>query len=244
MIPDEFVKQLYSEGNKLLKNLDPDETPRTQIYRGINPFRIDCMRHMTVFTRFNVIPKLCFSCYKVMIEPQTVMQLFKLMVIFHELKPPNDNARKCMVECREYASGAYKGYIYCSSIEEGEEVKNWIQELVSEQISRDIPVTLKRGCSEYALSYPEYAQVGQPDRAMTYKEEWRQYEELVDKDYKFETQATTFNQASYSFSDAKVMLAWLKYAAAIGDQSYLGISGKTLPVWENLNRPVIPPKHS
>jgi hypothetical protein len=239
MIPDEFVKQLFSKGNNLLKQLDPDETLPTQIYRGMNPFSIDCMRHMTVFTRFNVIPKSCFSCYKVMIEPQTVMQLFKLMVIFHELKPPNDNARKCMVECRKHVSGAYKGYIYCSSIEEAEQVKEWVQRLVSEQISRDIPVTLKRGCSEYALSYPEYAQIGQDATPMMYREEWREYEELVDKDFVFETQPTTFNRSEYSFSDAKIMLAWLKYAAMIGDQSYLGITGESLPVSGKLNCPAI-----
>ena len=229
MIPDEFVQQLYSKGNKLLKNLDPDEALPTQIYRGINPFRIDCMRHLTVFSRYNAIPKYCFSCYKVTVEPQTVMELFKLMVIFHELKPPNDNARKCMVECREYATGAYKGFIYCSSVEEGEETKKWVQELVSEQISINIPVDLKRGCSEYALSYPEYAQVRQDESTMKYKEEWHKYEELVDKDFIFEKQRTTFNQSSYSFSDAKVMLAWLKYAEKRGDLSYMKIAGESFP---------------
>ena len=230
MIPDEFVKQLYSKGKQLLINLGPDETLPTQLFRGVNPFSVDCMRHMTVFSRFNVIPKSCFSCYKVLIEPQTVMQLFKLMVIFHELKPPNNNARKCMVECREHLSGAYKGYIYCSSIKEGEAVKKWIQQLVSEQISGDIPVTLKRGCSEYALSYPEYAQIRQDVTPMKYREEWHEYEEIVDKDFVFEIQRATFNQSSYTASDAKVMLAWLRYAEKKGDRSYLRISCEDMPL--------------
>lgn len=238
MIPDEYIKQLFSNGNELLReHLDPDEVLPTQFIRGVNPFQIECMRHMTVFTRFNAIPRLCFDCYKVTIELQTVMELFKLMIIFENLKLPDDNARKCMVECREQIPGSYKGFIYCSNTEQGELIKNWIHKVVSEEISDNIQVTLKRGCSEYALSYPEYAKMGHDKPAMQYNEDWQQYEDLVDKDFNFEPQPATFNQPSYNFHDAKVMLGWLKYAATIGDQSYLNISSEPLSRWENLNRP-------
>lgn len=244
MIPDEYVKDLFSNGNKLLlKHLDPDEILRTQMYRGVlltdlQNQRHDCMRHMTVFNRFKVIPKNCFSCYKVSIEPRTVVELFKLMVIFEGIKLPNDNTRKCMVECRELISGAYKGFIYCVSVDEGVAIAKWIHQIVSVEISTKIPVTLKRGCSEYALVYPEYAQIEQGPTAMEYKEEWQQYEDIVDKDYIVEqSQVTSFNHPSYNIHDAKVMLAWLKYAATIGDLSYLKISGEILVPWDDIKRP-------
>lgn len=238
MIPDEYIKELFLNGNNLLReHLDPEETLPTQFFRGINPFHVDCMRHMTIFTEFNVIPKFCFSCYKVSIEPRTVMELFKIMVFFENLKLPDDNCRKCMVECRDHVSGAYKGLIYCSSIKEGEEIKKWAQQIISNEISNKIQVTLKRGCSEYGLSYPEYAQMSPIIKPMEYKEEWQQYEKIVDKDFNFQPQPTTFNHPSYNFNDAKVMLAWLRYAAAIGDESYLKISDESLIPLENVKRP-------
>jgi len=238
MIPDEFVAHLYSKANQLLiDNLDSKEILRTQFFRGLNPFTVDCIRHITIFNELNIIPKRCFSCYKVSIQPRTVVELFKLMVIFGELKPPEDNARKCMVECRQKIAGTYKGLIYCSSIDEAEDVKDWIEKLVSEEISNDITVSIKRGCSEYAAYYPEYAQIDQDIPVMQYNEEWQKHEALFDKDYIFETQPVSFNQTSYNLNDAKVMLAWLRYAATIGDMSYLKITGKTLEPYSEYKRP-------
>ncbi len=242
MIPDEYVKQLFLNGNELLlEQLDPDETLPTQFFRGVNPFHVDCMRHMAIFTRFNVIPKFCFNCYKVTIEPATVVELFKLMVFFEKLKLPNDNARKCMAETREHVSGVYKGLIYCSTLDEGEQIKKLVKIGITEEISNTISVTLKRGCSEYALSYPQYAQISPIIKPMEYNEEWQQYEKIADQDFDFKPQPTTFNHPAFNLHDAKVMLGWLKYAATIGDPSYLKISGKTLSPWKNLKRPALFP---
>jgi len=238
MITDEYVKELFTNGNKLLaQNINPEDSLPTQFFRGVNPFRVDCMRHMTVFTRFNAIPKFCFNCYKVSIDIQTVVDLFKLMVFFEKVKLPNDNARKCMVECREHVPGSYKGFIYCSDPEEGEGIKTWLQSILSEEISRDIEVKLKRGCSEYAIAYPDYAIISKVRIPMKYKEEWRQYEAIVDENCNFVEQPKTFNQPAYTYNDARVMLAWLKYAAAIGDNSYLDISNEILTPLEGINRP-------
>ena len=244
MIPDDYVKQLFANANKLLlEHLDPDEVLPKQLYRGVLLTDLqnqphDCMRHITVFNKFNIIPRNCFNCYKVLIEPRTVMELFKLLVIFDNIKFSADNTRKCMVECREEISGAYKGFIYCLNPKEGEEIAGWMSQVVSEEISNKIPVTLKRGCSEYALVYPEYAQIRNTEEIMEYKEEWQQYEDMVDKDYIADkNKVKTFNKPAYTLNEAKIMLAWLKYAATIGDLSYLEITGETLTSWDNLKRP-------
>jgi hypothetical protein len=244
MIPDEYVKQLFSNGNKLLlEHLDSDETLPTQLYRGalltdLQNQPHSCMRHITVFNKYQIIPKNCFNCYKILIEPRTVMELFKLLVIFDNINLAADNTRKCMVECRKEISGAYKGFIYCVNLEEGETIAKWIHQIVSEEISDKISVTLKRGCSEYALVYPEYAQIGKGAKIMQYKEEWQQCEKMVDVEFIVEeNKISTFNKPAYTLTEAKIMLAWLKYAATIGDQSYLKISGETLTPWNNLSRP-------
>jgi hypothetical protein len=247
MISDEDVKRLFQNGQAILaKHGDRNKPLYTQFYRGIrahsweNQHPGSCERHMSVFDMFNIIPKYCFNCYKVLIEPRTVVELFKLMVVFEKLELPNDNTRKCIVECREQVSGTYRGFIYCKGIEEGNEILKMVQKVISEEISKKIPVTLKRGCSEYALAYPEYARIGQGTVAMEYKEEWQECEDLADKKLPVNTQppvSNTYNRPAYTLQDAQVMLAWLKYAATIGDLSYLKISNCILQPFQNVKRP-------
>lgn len=247
MISDEDVKQLFQNAWRTkTKGLDLNKPLPDQFFRGVgpgmweNPHPGGCTRHLMVFDRFNIIPRYCFNCYKVLIEPRTVVELFKLMMVFEKLDLPNDNTRKCMVECREKISGTYKGLIYCRGIEEGNAVHKIVREVVTEEISGKIPVTLKRGCSEYALSYPEYAQTKQGATAMSYKEEWQEYEDIADKQMIIDIDPAaknyTFNSPTYTSEDAHIMLTWLKYAATIGDKSYLKISWRLQP-FPNIKRP-------
>jgi len=247
VISDEDLRLLFMTGlNNLNEHGDRNKPLPTQFHRGIGLYAWEnqhpggCDRHMSVFNKFNIIPKYCFNCYKVLIEPRTVVELFKLMVIFEKLVLPNDNTRKCIVETREQISGAYKGFIYCRGTEEGNEILKIVQKVVSKEISEKIPVTIKRGCSEYPVAYPEYAQVGQGAAVMEYKEEWQKYENLADQELTVNVQPSvseTYNQSSYTLQDAQIMLAWLIYAATIGDLSYLRISGQTLQPFQKLKRP-------
>lgn len=246
MISDDDVKRLFWNGRSILaKHWNPNEPLQTQFYRGIGPHIWKnqhpggCRRHMAIFNNFNIIPKYCFSCYKILIVPRTVVELFKLMVVFEKLELPDDNSRKCMVECREQVSGAYKGFIYCRSVEEGKEIIKLVQKAVTENISKNISITLKRGCSEFALTYPEYAKTSQDTAVMTYKEEWHETEELADKKLDINTPlpaSDTYNQPGYTSRDARIMLAWLKYAATIGDLSYLKISDQPLHPIQDVKR--------
>jgi len=247
MISDEDVKRLFKNGRTILaKHSNPNTLLPTQFHRGVGLHAWEgqhpggCERHMSVFDRFNIIPEYCFNCYKVSFEPRTVVELFKLMVVFEKLKLPNDNTRKCIVETRQQVSGAYKGFIYCRGIEEGKKILKIAKKVVSEEIPKRIPITLKRGCSEYSLAYPEFAQMRQGMADMEYKEEWRSYEALFDQDSIVNTKLTmsdTHNNPAYTLQDAQIMLAWLKYAATIGDISYLKISGLVLQPFLNLKRP-------
>lgn len=247
MISDEDVKRLYQIGQRNLANSrDSDEPLESQFYRGVgshfwkNQHPGSCERHMSIFNRFNIIPQYCFNCYKVFIEPRTVVELFKLMMVFQGLQLVNDNTRKCIVELREQVSGAYKGFVYCTGIDEGKEILKMIQGVVSEQITEKIPVTLKRGCSEYALAYPDYSPTEPGARAMEYNNDWKIYEDRADKEGVLDTNSSvikTYNQPSYTLHDARIMFAWLSYAAMIGDLSYLEISDRELPTTSNVKRP-------
>lgn len=246
MISDEDVKQLFRDTWRIQsRHWDRSKPLCTQFYRGVgshsweNQHPGNCQRHVSVYSKFKVIPRYCFECYKIVIEPRTVMELFKLMMVFDKIELPNDNTRKCIVERRKEVSGTYKGLIYCRGLEEGKEILKVIQAMMSEEISEKIPATLKRGCSEYARTYPEYAQVGQGAAAMEYQEEWQEYEDLVDRELVINTQLSlndTYNSLVYTPQDAQVMLVWLKYAATIGDTSYRKICWALQP-FPDLDRP-------
>lgn len=253
MITDETVRQLFQSCQKHIpRNYWRDDALHTsQFFRGITP-RLwknsppgHCRRHKLVFNTFNIIPKFCFDCYKVAIAPRNVIELFKLMMIFEQLKLPSDNTRKCMVEVRPKISGAYKGFIYSPILEEAKEIFNTTQELISQEISPKVRVSLSRGCSEYSLVYPEYAQIKEGNKpVMEYKHEWQKYEDLADKSnlaaHIKPIMFDSYNHPGFNLPDALAMLCWLKYAATIGDLSYMKVTDQPIPKLQQLSpRPPI-----
>lgn len=252
MITDQEVIQLFRNISGI--PMDSSGIPQgsmihPQIFRGgaIN-FPIGCSRHFEVFNEFNIIPKYCFDCFKVLVFPRNVVELFKLLMIFEKISLPNDNIRKCMVEFREQSSGTYKGFVYCKGLDEGNEVCKIIRKAVSQDISPQVGVSLKRGCSEYALSYPRYAEVKPARLLMQYKKEWQSREDSFDKNsvvirepiHDANDNAANFSangSKKYTQKEVLYMQYWLCYAATIGDTSYLSISGTTMPKIPNVKRP-------
>lgn len=203
-----------------------------------------CIRQMAVFKHYQVIPKYCFECYKVLVTPRNVIELFKLLRVFETIELPLDNSRKCMVERRSYCSGAYKGFLYCRGVEDGKVVQKLVRKAVSEAIAPQLSVALKRGCSEYAQKYPDFAQVKSTGAVMHYQEEWQTYEEAFERNFVFRPDdvdpiwnVRSDNGTSYSAWDIYCMRYWLAYAATIGDTSYMKITGTVLPPIAHLNRP-------
>jgi len=242
MISDEEVKELFvskldipdivtglfklkAKANNTGYRLD--EGFSLQVCRGLPPHlwkdapKHGCSRCMAVFEGFNVIPQYCFDCYKVLITPRTVLELFKLLMTYENIKLPNDNTRKCMIETRSYSSGVYKGFVYCRTLDEGNEVLQSVRQAVSDNISAEIPVTLKRGCSEYAQVYPDTDN-------WQYGKDWQFYETFVDESFVFEGPVDASGDSEeqeYSMRELFAMQFWLRYAATIGDMSYLSMTG-------------------
>ncbi len=226
-ITDETVRQLYQQCHSILAGDNSGMiTNRSRLYRGSFQNE-DCQRHKILFDRFKAIPEHCFGCYKVVMEPKTVMELFKLLLLFNELNIPNDNTRKCTIEVRGEIPGSYKGLIYCQNLNEANEILTSVKKLVSDAISREIPVFIQRGCLEFQLVYPEYGHIADSGpQLMSYNEEWRQHEAHIDKDRGKQTNNNNFvyNHSGLTLLDALVMRNWLAYAKTIGDLSYLQIS--------------------
>jgi len=253
MIPDNTVKLFFQNFQAVLESeWDETSVSDTQLLRGVTVrkwknanSKINCQGYKLIFQEYNIIPNYCFECYKVSIEPRTVVELIKLMLILDGLTLPNDNTRKCIIELRPSIKSPYKGFIYCKELEESKDILNAMREIVSGEISPDIPVTLKRGCSEYAIVYPDYAKFNQDGSpAMRYKTEWNKYEKLAEETNLYShidlvkmDSYNPFDGPGFESYDAAVMLNWIKYAATIGDNSYRVITDRHVPKMPSLKRP-------
>ena len=152
----------------------------TQVYRR-NSIDLNCKRHKTIFNKFNIIPKFCFGCYKVQVEPRSILELIKLFVVFDQIKLVKNNTRKCLIEIRPEISGFYKGLIYCSSLEEAYQIADYLGIAIKENIGSGLHAVVKRGCSEYPVSFPEYKAINKSGtQLMKYNEDWKSIEEDYD----------------------------------------------------------------
>jgi hypothetical protein len=256
MITDQDVVQLFSNFSDIPLGLTEAEinTKNKQLHTtgSSGPdveisFPVGCAHHLFLFSRVNVIPRYCFDCYKVAISPRNVIELFKLLMIFGSDKYGLiiENKRKCMVEGRIYCSGAYKGFIFCRGVEDGKAILELTQKVIAEHISPEVNIQFKRGCSEYAIKYPKFEQAlpgkKRGQHVMPYQKSWHTREAIYNANYSVTKQIdepSALEQTSYSSADGSIeylgsevaaMQYWLRYAATIGDESYLDIAGKILP---------------
>ncbi len=152
-IKDKFVKntQINEMLNKSQKILNDNDLilnyPQTQIFKK-NKLNLNCERHLEIFAKHEIIPKFCFNCYKVQINLDNVLELLKLYFYFNNLVLKNNNIRKCIVELRDKVIGNYKGYIFCNSIIEAENIKKIISKDLNENLNIN-KIEIKHGCTEY-----------------------------------------------------------------------------------------------
>jgi len=206
---------------KYNKNLYSNET---QLFRK-NSKNLNCNRHFKVFNEYNIIPKYCFSCYKVQINLSNVVDLIKLFLVFNNLYLKNNNIRKCIVEMRQNIRGNYKGYIYCEGISEAQDIIRKLDQKIKEANINNFNLNIKHGCSEYYKSYPAFEEISNDeDKEFKYFSNWAEKEKLIDlrepgrlkKDQKILGETLK----GIHLSDILIINNWISYADATGDYSY------------------------
>ena len=222
------IATFFKSSNKAIQdNIKELTFFETQIYRR-NTIDLNCSRHHKVFNNFNIIPKFCFSCFKIQIEPKNILELFKLFLIFDSLKLSKNNTRKCLIELRPNIPGTYKGLIYCSSMEEVNEILKDITPILKEVIDSKVKITAKRGCSEFAEKHKDYKETNKEGpNFMKYKNEWQEKEKITDlNEAKNRKRKKEFKNSTsgLSISDVLIMNNWLNYAKEINDTTYKDIS--------------------
>jgi hypothetical protein len=158
------------------------------------------------FKEFGHIPKYCRErCWKNVIKPRTVYELFQLYTTLKSLDLPS----KCGVDKRDYTCGAYAGFNYNDTIEEGREAYKILREAVSDNIHPDVPVFLKKGCTEFELVKPS-------NEWLPMTEQEREMERQLDDTFKWTSH--DYKQPNWQINHIK--RSWLKEAYRIADMTY------------------------
>ena len=217
-ITDKQITKYFEESNDILiKNLGKTNLNLSQIYRR-NTLDLNCKRHFEVFNKFNVIPKFCFSCYKIEVKPKTIIDLIKLYLVFDSFKVKKNNTRKCLVELRPKMGGSYKGLIYCVGLNEAKEIIKFLSPILKNTIGENISISIRRGCSEFSVSYPKFKEV---NGAMEYNQEWKNKEKIIDDQLLVNKQKVVKDSLfGMTINDILIIQNWLMYAKKIGDTSY------------------------
>jgi hypothetical protein len=167
--------------------------------------------HNIFFDIFKMLPSECLNCYKVVVRPRTLKEHFALEELMYVLNRDS----KLGIEIRPQVCGLYGAYFYNRGLDEGMERYKEVREAVSDIISPDIPVILKRGCTEFESSF------GPSDKwDWLIREGQVAYEKVLDEIFEIprETHTPTY---LVDYVHAK----WIQWAHQNGDKTYLEFTG-------------------
>ena len=221
IISDDKIIKLFIQSTNIIKKYNLKTGTQLRSAFRNNSINLNCERHMKIFNKFNIIPKFCFGCYKVQVEPGNILDLIKLLIVFDKIKLVQNNIRKCMIELRPEISGFYKGLIYCSNLEEANQIANYIKILIKDNIGSEMPIIVKRGCSEYSIAFPDYKEINSSGgQLMKYNKNWK----LIEEDYDLlnslkSTRVITPTLPGLNLQDILIIRNWIDYAKGIGDSS-------------------------
>ena len=229
------IKLILEKSNEFINNYKNNiYTHETQIFRK-NLENLNCSRHFKVFNKFNIIPKYCFTCYKIIFHASNVVNLIKLYFLFDNLNLKNNNIRKCIIETRKNIKGNYKGYIYCKGLEDAQEVYETVNKIVVNENLNGFTISIKHGCSEYYKIFPEFEKINfNGKQKFKYDKDWEIKEKLIDDEepFRLEGDKKIFSKSisGISLSDILVINNWINYAKITKDNSYKSIYEKKINI--------------
>lgn len=172
--------------------------------------------HRVKFDGLGIIPPRCLECWKVVVFPKTLKQLFQLLDVQKAL----GRASKCGIDLRYYSPNLYDGFFYNNSLEEGRECYEVVRNAINEHLGIDVKVILKRGCTEYEM-------IKGPSVAWTLTREEREVDKRIDEI----VDLTTPNVSGQSEEAlAQVHSHWIEWAWKFSDPTVAEYIGE-LPLY-------------
>lgn len=171
----------------------------------------ECDFYKDVDKLYNIIPPPCMCCWKVVVQPRTLKQLFQLLEIEIEMSKSDPYCFcKCGIELRPDVERNYGGYFYCNDLNQGLMRLEQVRENVHKIIAPDVPVILKRACTELER---KYGPSNKWDDLVT--PEWKATWEMLERTFrltkKFTKQPTLIQK--------HVIMKWIAHATSIADPS-------------------------
>lgn len=189
----------------------------SQIFRH-NSVDLNCRRHKGIFNQHNVIPKFCFDCFKVQVEPKSILEQIKLFIVFDQAKFLAGTTRKCMIEMRKDVPGFYKGLVYTSCHSDAFEIAQKLDSVINTRLGKSLDISVKRGCSEYYSSFPEYKHVSKSgNHRMSYPSSWEVTEEQHDERVRRIPEITQRTFLGLHLNDVLIIRNWINYAKGLND---------------------------
>lgn len=167
---------------------------------------------------YQFVPRGCQECWKVVVKPKTVEQLFSVLDIQQKL----NRTSKCGIEERPTVKGLYGAYFFNNSLDEGLERYEIIKsELLNTEVlsplvdevdqnGRTTRIILKRGCTEMEHT------VG-PSNKWEITETQNMIEDLIEK--YIEMDLNKGGQPPHIINHIKCR--WIEWAAGNEDETYL-----------------------
>jgi hypothetical protein len=162
---------------------------------------------------FQFVPEYCHGCYKVVVRPKTLVQLFALEKLQYELGRPG----KCGIEVRDYTPALYGGYFYNRGLEEGQECYEAVREAVNKYplLGEDVDVYLKHACTEMERKY------GASDKWEEVTDAQKEVEQLIQDHIVYDP--TIQDQPKHFL--VHTHRRWIEWAFQHGDETYKTFTG-------------------
>jgi hypothetical protein len=214
------LRVLFDSGAYILRSEDSKIVPRVitmawecpWIYTKPLPGARCDIYHKVFFRTLDHVHTYCRNCWKVVVRPRNLVELFNLYEFQREMGVPC----KCGIERRQAVEGLYGGYFYTRSKEQGLERYKEVRELTSERLSPETPVILKRYCTEFELGGWGKPGFGPSDQLPDTTDEEKEMEEWIEHHFP----PVGYNTLQPDHLAANVMMAWIDYAFTNGDETY------------------------
>ena len=184
------------------------------VYVKMRPMMRCDIGHHILWEYFKIISSTCRQCYKVVVRPRNLKELFDLYELEKELDVPS----KCGIELRRTVMGLYGGYFYNDGLQEGKERYKQVREAVNDKLSPETSVILKRYCTEFEI---DKNGKGPSDKLPDLTEKEKYIEQMITSiipDHMHNTEIP-------EFMVAHVMRKWIHFAYQNGDETYKEFTG-------------------
>ena len=172
-----------------------------------NPPDYFCQWQHDIANLFGFIPTHCLNCWKVVVRPQNLQQLFQLLKLMEEMVAEDPTCMcKCGTEPRPTVNGNYGGYFYNRSKEQMQEKYKRVKKLVHRRIHPSIDVIPKRYCSEFEAKFGPSDKYEQAIHAQLWEPQIEEYCKMQ-----------KFPYQQPEIIKRKVIREWIKRAWDIGD---------------------------